>query len=117
MTCAQPILAPIYLGRDNLLRLVLSHDNAVLADLSAVTRVVVTFDADNVIDSDTAGAGVIWWTDTASHRGQTVDVLSLQLGDQAIPAGVYDEVAIVIYDATYTNGLRIENAIKLTVHA
>lgn len=117
MTCAQQILAPVYRGRNNLLRLVLSHDNAVLADLSAVTRVVVTLDADNIIDSDSVSSGVIWWTDTAQHRGQTVNVLTLQLGAQNIPAGVYDGVQITIYDATYTNGLRVENAIKLTVHA
>jgi len=118
MNCANPIAAPVYIGRDNVIRLVLIRDGDVLSDLSAVTRVTVDLDGGTtVIDSDLAGGSVIWWTDTTEYRGASVDVLSLQLGDQGIAAGVYDDVAIVLYDAVYTNGLRLENAVKFTVQA
>jgi len=117
MGCPETIAAPIYSGRDNVLNLVLSADGVVLADLSGVTRAVVDLDGGTtVIDSDIAGGGVIWWTDTVSHRGATVDVLSLQLGDQGITAGTYSDVTVVIYDSTYPNGLQVENPITLTMH-
>lgn len=114
MGCSAPIAAPIYTGRDNVIRLVLFQDGDVLADLSAVTRVTIDLGG-TVIDSDIAGGSVIWWTDQEAYRGQNVDVLSLQLGDQGIAAGAYSDVVIVVYDAIYTNGLRLENDIKLTV--
>lgn len=117
MRCAPTISAPVFLGRDNLVRLVLSHDGAVLSDLSALTRVVVDFGDGVTVDSDTVGLSVIWWTDTTLHRGETVNVLTLQLGGQAIAAGTYDDVTIVVYDSTYTNGLQLENPIRITVHA
>lgn len=116
--CAQQIAAPVYLGRDNTLSFVLTADGTVLADLSAVTRATVDLDGGTtVIDSDVAGSSVIWWTDYESYRGATVDVLRMALGSQAITAGTYDDVEIVIYDVTYPDGLRVENDIRLTVHA
>ena len=44
-----------------------------------------------------------------------MDLLRLQLGDQGITAGTYDDVAIIVYDSTYTNGLQVENDIRITV--
>jgi len=118
MACSNPIAAPVYIGRDNIIQLVLFRDGAVLDDLSGVTRVTVDLDGGTtVIDSDIAGGSVIWWTGTAQYHAQTVDVLSLQLGDQSIPAGTYTDVKLVLYDAVYTNGLQLENTIKLTVQA
>lgn len=118
MYCAAPILAGVYSGRDNVISLVLVADGAVLSDLSGVTRVTVDLDSGTtVIDSDIAGSSVIWWTDSEAHRGETVDVLRMALGSEAIAAGTYDDVEIVVYDATYPDGLRVENDIRLTVHA
>jgi len=118
MSCASRIAARVYLNRDNILQLVLFRDGDVLTDLSAVTRVTVDLDGGTtVVDSDIAGGSVIWWTDTTQYRGREVDILSLQLGDQGITAGVYEDVAVVIYDAVYTNGLRLETPLKLTVTA
>lgn len=116
MACYDALAAKVFTGRDNIIRLVLIADGDVLADLSGVTRVVVDMDGGTtVIDSDIAGGGVIWWTDQQSYRGQTVDVLSLQLGDQSIPVGAYSDVELIVYDSTYPNGLRVENAVKITV--
>ncbi len=118
MTCFTTIKAPVYTGSDNIIRLVLIADGDVLADLSAITRVVLDLDGGTtVIDTDVVGAGVIWWTDQDQYRGQTVDVLSLQLGDQGIAVGTYENVALTIYDAIYVNGLRVENDLVLTVVA
>jgi len=107
MACSNPIAAPVYIGRDNIIRLVLFRDGTVLDDLSGVTRVTVDIDGGTtVIDSDVVGGSVIWWTDTTQYHGQTVDVLSLQLGGQGIAAGTYTDVKLVVYDAIYTNGRR-----------
>ncbi len=116
------IAFPVYSGRDNVVRLVL-FDRGEPLDLTPVTRVTLDLNG-TLIDSDTAGPGVIWWTDTQAYRGQTVTVLALQLGDQGIPAGSYGDadddlgpVELVVYDATYINGLRVENPVAVTVHA
>ena len=115
MPCLDAIAAPVYAGRDNVLTLVLYADGVLLADLSGVTRAVVDLDGGTtVIDSDSA-PGAIWWTDTANHRGQSVDVLTLQLGNQGIAAGTYSGVEVILYDSTYPNGLQVENPITLTV--
>lgn len=113
---------PVYTGRDNVERLVLFDRNEPL-DLAPVTRVTIDLNG-TVIDSDITGAGVIWWTDQQAYRGQTVTVLSLQLGDQGLTPGNYGDgeddlgpVELVVYDAMYLNGLRIENPIAVTVHS
>lgn len=115
MTCVDTIKAPIYDGADNIISLVLIADGDVLADLSAVTRVVVDLDGSQIIDSDVVGGSVIWYNEQELYRGQLVDVLRLQLGDQGLIPGSYPDVAITVYDAIYTNGLRVENDILFTV--
>lgn len=116
MTCTNVIAAPVYSGRDNVISLILEADGVVLDSLAAVTRVTVDMDGGvTVLDSDIVGSSVIWWTDSTTYRGDTVDLLRLQLGDQGITAGTYDDVAIVVYDSTYTNGLQVENDIRITV--
>ncbi len=116
MNCYATIKSPVYNGSDNIITLVLIADGAVLADLSGVTRVVLDLDGGTtVIDTDVVGGGVIWWTDQSEYRGQTVDVLRMQLGDQNIAAGTYSDVALTVYDSIYLNGLRVENDLVLTV--
>ena len=117
MSCSAPIAAAVYTGRDNVISLVLEADGERLADLSAVTRVTVDLDGGmTVIDSDVVGASVIWWTDQVSYRGALTDVLRLQLGDQSLAVGTYDDVEIILFDVTYPLGLRIETPVRITVH-
>ena len=115
MGCDTAIAAPVYNGYDNELRLILFNAGQALADLSGLTRVTVSpGGAAAVIDSDTA-PGAIRWSDQESYRGQAVDVLTLKLGGEGLPAGVYEGVELVIYDAVYINGLKLETPLKLTV--
>ena len=100
-----------------MISLVLVADGSVLSDLSAVTRVVIDLDGVTTVDSDIAGSSVIWWTDQATYMGSLVDVLRLQLGDQSIAEGEYPDAAVIVYDATYALGLRVENAIEVTVRS
>lgn len=115
MGCPESIRDKVFDGRDNVLRYVLYADGDALADLSGVTRVTIDpGGAASLIDSAVVGSGVIWWTDQAQHRGETVDVLSLKLGGQGVALGTYENVEIVVYDAVYTNGLEVETDIELT---
>jgi hypothetical protein len=110
-----PVIAEnVYNGRDNTITLVLSNNGTVLTDLSALTRATVTIDS-ATIDSAVVGSGVIWWTDSITYRGATTDVLRLKLGGQSLTAGEYSDCAVVIYDASLTNGAQIESPLKLTV--
>ena len=106
--------ARVYNGRDNIISLVLLDDGSVISDLSPVTRATVEV-AGVLIDSLVSGPTVIWWTDQAEYEGQTVDVLRLRLGEQSIPAGVYNDVDIIIYDAIYINGLKVQTPVEFTV--
>lgn len=117
MSCPVNIAAAVYSGRDNPITLVLSADGAVLTDLSAVTRVLVVLNDTTSVDSDTASPGAITWDDSLTYRGAATDVLRLVLGGEALPAGTYEAVELVIFDTRYPNGLRVENAIKLVVSA
>ena len=106
--------ARVYNGRDNIISLVLLDDGVVLTDLSPVTRATVEV-AGVLIDSATAGADVIWWSQQAEYEGQMIDVLRLRLGEQGIPAGVYNDVDVVIYDSVYIQGLRVQTPVEFTV--
>jgi len=106
--------ARVYNGRDNIISLVLLDDGAVMVDLSPVTRATVEV-AGVLIDSAVSGPTVIWWSEQAEYEGQMVDVLRLRLGEQSIPAGVYNDVDIVIYDGVYINGLRVQTPVEFTV--
>jgi hypothetical protein len=116
--CIARIRAPVYNGRDNSIALVLETEAGVLADLSGLTRVVVDLDGGTtVVDSDTATPGAITWTSQELDAGALVDVLRLKLGGEGLVPASYPDVAVIIYDAgDYTNGLRFETEVELTVH-
>ncbi|MDJ0792437.1 MAG: hypothetical protein QNJ71_11120 [Acidimicrobiia bacterium] len=116
MRCLAAISSPIYNGRDNIITLVLIADGVVVSDLSAVTRVIVELDANNIVDSNTSSPGAIRLTEQALYRGELVDVLRLQLGGEGLTAGEYPDTVLTIFDsADYLDGLRMENNIKFTV--
>lgn len=116
MGCAGVMIAPVFNGRDNPIKVKLWRDGGQLVDLSGVTRVTVSINTPvvTVIDSDTAGPGVITWTDQVLSRGDLVDVLTLVLGHQGIATGSWS-CEIVLFDATYPNGLQLENALDIEV--
>ena len=117
MGCVRPIVQPIYNGTDNVIRLALEGDDgALLASLAAITRVTLLIGA-TLIDSDVVGSSVIWWTDTATLEAQSVGVVSLKLGGEALAAGTYDDCVLTTYDATNVNGLRYAPTLSLTVYA
>lgn len=106
----------VYNGRDNTIDLVLINKGSVLTDLSGVTRATVKVDDSNTFDSAATGGGsILWWTDSMTYRGVSTDVLKIKLGAQSLATGEYTGCDVVVYDATNTNGLQVENPIKLTV--
>ena len=101
MTCS--VSETVYLNRDNTIQLVLSSDGVAVADLSAITRIVVTVGS-TTIDSAVVGSSVIWWTDQDTYDGALVDVLKLKLGHQSLSAGAYEDCRITYYDPARPNG-------------
>lgn len=104
----------IYDGRDNVISLVILEDAAPVADLSGLTRVVLTVGGVTV-DSDVAGDTVLWWTDSAVYDGQTVDVLKMRLGHQDIPLGTYTDGCLILFDAVATSGIIYADDMRITV--
>jgi hypothetical protein len=103
-------------GRDNIVSLFLTTTPAqtglssVLADLSAITRVLLVL-GDTTIDSDVVGSEVIWWTDQKADEndnGTLKDVLKLRLGavlqSLELPSGDYEQ-HVVAYDSDHALGL------------
>ena len=113
MNLDAPITLTVRNGRDNVERLVL-FDRFIPMDLAAVTRVTLQLGA-TLVDSATASAGAITWTEQQAYRGDIVDVLSLKLGGEGLVPGVYSDVRLVVYDAVNVNGVEVENAAKVTV--
>lgn len=117
MSCADPVYYTARTGRANWLPLVLYHQGAPLVDLSGVTRVSLDFGgAVGEIDSDAQPAN-IRWNESVDHRGKLVNVLQLRLGLLGVPVGDYSDVAIVVFDPTYPQGLEIENPVAIKVVA
>lgn len=115
MNCARPIGWTVYSDRDNAAWLVLENeDGSYMDSFSALTRVTLTV-GETVIDSDVVGSSVIWWTDTVEFRGQTLPVIKFALGTLGLAVGTYTNCELILYDAGNTNGVQIQNAIKLTV--
>ncbi len=114
MSCNAEVLAPIYTGNDNRVSLILFGNGRVLTSLASITQVIVEI-AGLTFDSTVVGQTVIWWFESVEYRGEEIDVLRLKLGNLGIPAGTYEDVEITIFDAIYTNGLKIENNIIFTV--
>lgn len=90
-----------YDGYDNTIDLLLkagaSEDALTAQDLSAVTRMVLTDDANIDIDSDVEDGAFDWDTGTT---GKVI----IAIGDQSIADGSY-EVKLIVYDPSNTNGI------------
>jgi len=114
MSCRNRISETIYLGHDNTIGLLLLNDDVALVDLSAITRVVLTIN-DTDYDSDSLASSIIWWTDSVSYRGETVNVIKFKLGGQSIVAGVYTGCKLVTFDPDNSNGVVWADDIKVTV--
>ena len=93
----------VYLGHDNTIDLQLKASSSA-ASLASVSNITATFDDGGVktkIDgSSSAASGAITWSGSSYATGE----VRLDLGAETIEPGRYD-VPIVVYDATYTNGL------------
>ena len=86
----------VYLGRDNAIDLQLLSDGRA-ADLSSVTRMILRDSACTwEVDSSTSPTSIDW----AGGDG----ALTLQLGQEPIPPGVY-LCHLFVYDPTNPNGL------------
>lgn len=105
----------VYLGRDNTIDFVLINAGSILTDLSGVTRATIKVGSDTFDSAATGGSSILWWTDSLTYRGVSTDVLKIKLGAQALTTGEYTGCDVVVYDATNTNGLQVENPVKLTV--
>jgi hypothetical protein len=126
----------VYPGTDNVEEIVIVEEGAVIDDLSGVTSVQVVVNGE-VVDSDTAPANTIWWTDTkvitaamaadddsgvlADYVGDTVDVLKLRLGNSdtvnALSAGTYKNCCILLFDVTNTDGVVWDSTVKIKIKA
>ena len=115
MGCSDAIAWSVYNGADNVTALAIeAAEGGYMTSLGGVTRVTLLVGA-TTVDSDVHGSAVVWWTDTMAYRGMTVPVIKFALGSVGLTAGTYSDCVLTIYDATYTNGLRISNPIKLVV--
>ena len=88
----------IYLGHDNTIDLILKADGTA-QDLSGVTKITATFGS-TLIESTDKASGLITWDQSGYDTGE----IRLDLGQQSLTADTYT-VPIVVYDATYTNGV------------
>lgn len=94
----------IFLGAGNTILWILKSKNPdgqgfLPTDLAGVTRMTLRFDATTTIDSQTS-PGAFDWT-TANYVGELI----LDLGGESIPAGIYQNVRLTIYDPTNPGGL------------
>jgi len=105
----------VYNGRDNTIDLVLINKGSILTDLSGVTRATIKVGSDTLDSAATGGGSILWWSDSMTYRGTSTDVLKIKLGAQSLATGEYTGCDVVVYDATNTNGLQVENPFKLTV--
>jgi len=87
-----------YLGHDNTIDLILKSDGTA-QDLSAVTKITATFGS-TLVESTDKASGLITW----DQSGYDIGEIRLDLGQQSLTADTYT-VPIVVYDATYTNGV------------
>ena len=94
----------IYNGRDNSIGVELHGNGANIADYSLITRVVVTFDENNVIDSNTDTQLLDW----------SQDRLIIKAGLAGIPAGWYS-VKIETWDPANKKGVVWTESLRVVV--
>lgn len=121
----------IFVGFDNVEEIIVVEEGTVQTDLSGVTKVQVIISG-VVIDSSTAPADTVWWTDQktvtqamadadetgvlAGYVGDVVDVLKLRLGNvDTLTAGKYKNCCLILFDAVNTDGIVWDSKMTLTV--
>jgi len=107
----------VYLGRDNVIDLVLLADDEPVA-LSPVTRVVLSLDETKIVDSNTVGlgSGLPFEIRAGTYGDETVDLLRLRLGGQTITTGRY-QARLTLYDPDHPNGLVWTEALHMVITA
>jgi hypothetical protein len=89
----------IFLGHDNWISRIL-RENGTAQDLAAVSTITMTF-GDVLVSSSNQGSDEIRWNQTGYDTGE----IRINLGNRMdLPAGDH-RVPIVVYDATYPDGL------------
>ncbi len=95
-----------YTGRDNSIDIELRENGVNLPDYSLITRVKITFDDTNSIDSDTAPQLLDW----------TGDKLIIKAGLAGIMPGRYS-AKVETWDSDHLNGLVWTDSLKVEVRA
>lgn len=112
-SCPTTPAEEIHLGRDNVIAYVLREQGVAIADLSPISRVVVTIE-ETIIDSDAVPPATIRWDLQTEYKGETVDYLQLQLGHQDLTPGVYT-MDVTAYDPSNQAGVLWGNDIPVSV--
>lgn len=89
----------VYLGHDNSNEVILKQDGVAIS-LSGITKMTLTFGTKLISSVNAADAPIRWNKD-----GYGTGEVRFFLGGQTITAGDYHSVPLVVYDASYTNGL------------
>lgn len=107
----------VWLGRDNVVYILLWSGDTPVADLSGTTRAVFTLNGVKVDTAVPADATKITWTDQVEYDDVMHDVVTLQLGGHAFTAGSFTDGCLNVFDATNTNGITYFDDAKVTVNA
>lgn len=106
----------IELGYDNDIRLILKSDG-VAQSLSAVTQIKLIIGGTTYTSDNSSGKRILW--DKAGYDTGEVRIMlgkAGSTGDTSVPtAGTYSNCPLIIYSATYDDGLRWGDGLNLKV--
>lgn len=112
-TCSTVADFEVYQDTDGVFGMFLLKQGAVIEDLSFITRVVLACGTESV-DSDSAPAGSIWWTDQGEYLGVTADVLNFKLGIGSLfTDGLKEGCRLTVYDMVNVNGIPYEDNLSI----
>lgn len=107
------ITETVYNGRDNLAEWILTSDGVVVADLAAVSNMILIVDG---VEYDGAVLGSLFtWTEQRNYEGSLVDVVTLKLGKFGLSQGGYSYCRLRVYDQVNTDGVTWADNISLDV--
>lgn len=89
----------VYLGHDNTIDLILK-DEDVAVSLAAVTKMTLTLGDVTLISTNQVGDPILW-----AQLGYATGEVHLDLGEEVIKPGNYEEAWLVVYDPTNTYGV------------
>jgi len=118
MNCSSVQHLRIYRGLDNTEHLLVTDGNGDAVSLAGVTKVQLEVGGE-VFDSSVLGSGAIWWTDTETYRGETVDVVKLKLGNAAPLANLtesdYANGELRLFDGANPNGYQALTELRVLI--